>query len=94
MIKTLIFSCCMHILNVTYILSKHLEQIQHLLNEFLWKGKNRLNQNLTCQSYEAGGLKMLKVKDSVVALRVKWMEHLWTDKGKTWSIFVWPEITK
>ncbi len=53
----------MHILNVTYILSKHLEQIQHLLNEFLWKGKNRLNQNLTCLSYEAGGLKMLKVKE-------------------------------
>ena len=34
-IKTLIFSCCTHILNVTYILSKHLEQIKHLLNKFL-----------------------------------------------------------
>ena len=34
-VKVLLFSCCTHILNVIYISSKHLDQLQHLLNEFL-----------------------------------------------------------
>ena len=34
-IKSLIFSCCIHILNMTYIALKHIDQIQHMLNDFL-----------------------------------------------------------
>ena len=41
-IKVLIFSCCTHVLNTMYISSRHLDQIQHFLNDFLWRGKNKI----------------------------------------------------
>ncbi len=47
-IKVLIFSCGTHILNTTYVASKHLDQIQHILNEFLWHGKNKVSQQIFC----------------------------------------------
>ncbi len=34
-VKVLLFSYCTHILNTTYISSRHLDQIQHFLNDFL-----------------------------------------------------------
>ncbi len=63
-----------------------------MLNEFLWHGKNRLAQSVCYQDYPAGGLRMLKVQDSVMSLRVKWMQHLWKDKGATWSVYIWNQV--
>ena len=37
---------------------------------------------------------MLRVRDSVISLRVKWMLHLWKDKGKTWSVYIWNQILR
>ncbi len=93
-IKTLLFSCCIHVLNSVFINNKHLEQIQHLLNEFLWKGKNKINQAQICQRFEAGGLQMLCVKDLVDTLCIKWMVYLWKDQGTSWSVFVWPDALR
>ncbi len=90
-IKVLIFSYCTHILNTTYIASKHLDQIQHMLNEFLWHD-NKVSQQIFCQDFAAGGLRMLCVWDSVLKLRIKWFRHLWNDKGQSWSAFVWPQV--
>ena len=56
-VKVLLFSCCTHVLNVIYISSKHLDQPQHMLNEFLWCGKNKMQQASYCQLVSAGGLK-------------------------------------
>ncbi len=39
-----------------------------------------------------GGLKMLHVKNVLHVLCVKWMKHLFTDLGLSWSRFIWPEI--
>ncbi len=86
------FSCCTHILNTTYIASKHLDQIQHMLNEFLWRGKNKISQQIFCQDFAAGGLRILHVWGSVLKLRLKWFKHLWIDKGESWSAFVWPQV--
>ena len=51
-----------------------------------------MQQALCCQTVAAGGLKMLKVQDSVNLLRVKWMLQLWKDKGQTWSCFAWCNV--
>ena len=91
-IKSLIFSCCTHILNTTYIASKHIDQMQHMLNEFLWWGKNKIPQQIFCQDFTVGGLRMLRVRDLVLELRIKWFRQLWNDKGASWSTFVWPQV--
>ncbi len=36
---------------------------------------------------------MIHVKNTVHALRVKWMHHLCKDTGSSWSRFAWPEIS-
>ncbi len=91
-IKVIIFLCCTHVLNSVHILSKHLDQIQHMLNEFLWKGKNKVPQSTFCQDLATGGLRMLKVCNSVLVLYVRWMVWLWNDEGKTWSGFAWQQV--
>ena len=42
---------------------------------------------------EDGGLNMIHVKNTVHALRVKWMHCLCRDAGSLWSRFAWPEMS-
>ncbi len=35
---------------------------------------------------------MLRVRDSVLKLRIKWFKCLWDDKGASWSTFIWPQV--
>ncbi len=35
---------------------------------------------------------MLRVRDLVLELRIKWFRQLWSDKGASWSTFVWPQV--
>ncbi len=44
--KTFLFSVFTHILNTVYIHSDQLSFVQKLLNEFLWKGRNRITPSV------------------------------------------------
>ncbi len=63
-----------------------------MLNEFLWQGKNKIPQQIFCQDFTVGGLRMLRVRDSVLKLRIKWFRWLWSNKGASWSTFIWPQV--
>ena len=90
--KTMIFSICTHMLITTFISNKHLDSLQRIANEFLWCGKNKVSQNICCNSSAWGGLTNLHVQHFVHSLRLKWMVHLWQDKGTTWSCLAWPQV--
>ena len=35
-----------------------------------------------CQTYEAGGLKMVDIKSFLAALKISWLKHILYDDGK------------
>ena len=63
-----------------------------IINDFLWKGWNKLKQSTFCAPVIQGGLNMIHVKNTVHRLQAKWMEHLCKDVGSSWSWFIWPKI--
>ncbi len=40
---TIIFSQIVHILNTTYVVPKMIEFLQKFVNDFLWRGQNKVN---------------------------------------------------
>ncbi len=73
MFKTMIFSICTHVLNTVFISNTHLDSLQTIANEFLWQGKNKVSQNICCNSPSWGDLSQLHVKHFVHSLRMKWL---------------------
>ncbi len=91
-IKTFLFSVFVHILNTVYISNSQLDLIQKLLNDFLWRGWNKIKQSVMIASLSSGGMQMLHVKNVVHSLHVKWFQHLTIDKGLTWSRMIWERV--
>ncbi len=76
-----------------FITQKQLSLIQNILNDFLWHSHARVKQSTACASVADGGLSMINVKNTVHYLRVKWVHHLCSDVGLSWSSFIWPVLT-
>ncbi len=60
-LKTFIFSIFVHILNVVEITAAQIDTIQRILNDFLWRGKDRVKFACVCGSKDLGGLKMSRM---------------------------------
>ncbi len=83
--KTFIFSLFTHILNTVYITNNQLEIIQKILNEFLWRGWNKIKPSVIMSPETHGGLNMIHVKNAVHCLWVKWINHMCHDVSSSWS---------
>ena len=61
---------------------KFLHDLDMLLHNFLWNGKQgKIKGPGVFQDYEAGGLKMLDVKSFLSALKISWLKHILCDDG-------------
>ncbi len=60
-LKTFVFSLFVHVLNCVWITPSQLDIIQKILNDFLWKGQNKVKQSTACTNLDLGGLKMIHV---------------------------------
>ncbi len=69
--KIFVFSVFTHVLNVVYITNAQIDLIQKLLNEFLWRGQNKIRPTVMYSSYHLGGMNMLWVRDVIHNLKVK-----------------------
>ncbi len=70
-LKTFIFSIFIHILNTVFIDNDKLHLIQHILNNFLWKGRNHIKYSVACAPLADGGLNIIHVKNSIHLLQMK-----------------------
>ena len=64
-IKTFVFSVFVHVLNTVFISQYQIDLIQKLINGFLWRGWNKVQQSVMISSYDQGGLKILHVKNVI-----------------------------
>ena len=82
-LKCMIFLTMTLILNTIYISTDKLDPLQKFVNEFLWRGCNRLPPDICQNTPNKGGLNHLHVKHYIHNLRVKWMTQLWSDTTRT-----------
>ena len=92
--KTFIASLFIHVLNSVHIHTQQLQIIQNLLNDFLWYGRTKIKQSISCAPLGNGGLNMLHLKNLVYGLWVKWFQKLCSDCGSSWSKYIWPTLTE
>ena len=83
-IKFLVISKITHLLmNFPDPEESFLKELNKLLCHFLWNGKNdKIRRSGVCQTYEAGGLKMVDIKSFLAALKISWLKHVLYDDGK------------
>ena len=57
-----------------------LKELNKLLYNFLWNGKNdQIRRSGVCQAYEVGGLKMVDIKSFSAALKISWLKRILHD---------------
>ena len=65
------------------ITDDHLKELNKLLQNFLWNGKNdKIRRSGVCQAYEVSGLKMVDINSFLAALKVSWLKRLLHDDRK------------
>ena len=83
-IKSLVISKITHLLmNLPDPEESFLKELNTLLYNFLWNGKNdKIRRSGVCQAYEIGGLKMVDIKSFLAALKISWLKRMLHDDGK------------
>ncbi len=71
--KSMIFSQIVHVLNTSYIPLKTVEFIQKFANDFLWRGKTKVNTETVQNQPKFGGLNHINVKHFMHKLRTSWI---------------------
>ena len=75
-------------MNLPDLDGKFLHDLDMLLYNFLWNGKQgKIKRPGARQDYEAGGLKMLDVKSFLSALKISWLKRILCGDGKLTKIF-------
>ncbi len=92
--KTFIASLFIHVLNSIHVHTHQLQIMQNLLNDFLWHGRTKIKQSVSCAPLGDRGLNMLHIKNLVHGLWVKWFQRLCSDCSSSWSKFIWPTLTE
>ena len=60
-----------------------LKELNKLLYNFLWNGKNdEIRRSGVRQAYNVGGLKMVDIKSFLAALKINWLKRILSDDGK------------
>ena len=93
-LKFMVFSIGTHVLMNVFLTNDMLDILQRIANDFLWYGRNRVSAMTCYNTPKWGGLNQLHVKHFVCRLHVRWICHLWQDKGSTWLMFAWQWVTK
>ena len=83
-IKSLVISKITHLLmNLPDPEESFLKELNKLLYNFLWNGKNdKIRRSGVCQAYEVGGLKMVDIKSFLSAFKISWLKRILHDDGK------------
>ena len=86
-LKAMIISKVVHVMNTCFVPNETIDFLQKFVNDFIWRGHNKLMAKLIQNLVKLGELNQIDIKHLIYRLRAKWMTHLWCDKGMTWFFF-------
>lgn len=86
-VKTFALSKFVYCGSVLPIPSHILKQLENVIKDFVWNGKNRYVKKLSLiGSYEQGGLNMIHIPSFFNALKVKWIARFLNEGSSLWSV--------
>ena len=60
-----------------------IKKVNHIINNFLWHGKDKVTRLSTINNYEAGGTKMIDIDSLIKALRLAWLKRIFSNNRAT-----------
>ena len=74
----------LHLLFATY--TSNINDLNHLLYKFLWKGKDKVTRASTINNYEdSGGIKMVDIATLIKSLRLSWLKRMFSNNSGAWK---------
>ncbi len=82
-IKTFVISQFLFVSSVIDMPDNYIKEVNKMIKYFVWKGKSKLKSSIMYREKVKGGLKMPDFKTMIIASRIKWINRLIGNKGKT-----------
>ena len=58
-----------------------IKELNHLIYNFLWKGKDKVIRKSAINDYEGGGIKMVHIESMIKSLRLAWLKRIFGDNS-------------
>ena len=76
LIKTFVLSKLTYVSSLTFVPLWVVEEINTLIFDFLWRGKDKIKRDILCLDYNSGGLKMIDFQLFIKVQRIMWIKRL------------------
>ena len=71
----------LHLLFATYTGAHWVKDLNHLLYNFLLKGKDKVTRASTINNYEEGCIKMVDIETLIKSFRLSWLERMFSNNS-------------
>ena len=65
-----------------------MKQVNHIIHTFLWKGKDKVTRLSAINDFEGGDIKMIGIDSMIKALRIAWLNRIFSNNESTWKIYL------
>ena len=87
-IKSLVLPQLVYIYSLLPTPQTIIKEVNKLIFNFLWKGKDKVTRLSTINIYEEGGLKMMDLDSMIKALRLSWLKRFFSSNKGAWKTYL------
>ena len=87
-IKTLLLPKVVYISSLLPTPEHIVKELNYLIYNFLWKGKDKVTRVSAINNYEGGGLKMVDIESMIKSLRLSWLKRIFGDNSGVWKSYL------
>ena len=87
-IKTFIIPKLCYRTNIIILDASLLKEINRLLFQFIWNGKDKIKRSVLINNYDKGGLKMFHIDSYIKAQQIICLRKYWLDYPSTWKLIL------
>ena len=70
------------------------KELNNLIYNFLWKGKDKATGVSAINNYEGGGIKMVDIESTIKSLRLSWLKRIFGDNSGAWKNYLVEHLLK
>ena len=65
-----------------------IKELNHLIYNFLWRGKDKVIRKSVINDYEGRGIKMVDIESMIKSLRLAWLKRVFGDNSGAWKNYL------
>ena len=87
-IKSLLIPKFVYVLSLLPTPKEMVKELNRLLFQFLWKGRDKVTSASAINDFEHGGLRMIDMDSMIVSLRFAWLCRIFSENSGTWKNYL------